>query len=73
MSGNTKDKIAVRNNAGKTIPAASAPMAKAYANATVLEKMENLDATFRHRKCDETSSRFLFLNIKGNDKSYQTP
>ena len=73
MSGNTKDKIAVRNNAGKKTPAATAPMANAYANATVLEKIENLAATFRHRKCNETSSRFLFLNIKGNDKSYQTP
>nr|VDC94340.1 unnamed protein product [Brassica oleracea] len=50
MSGNTKDKIAVRNNAGKTAPAATAPMANAYANATVLEKIENLAATFRHRK-----------------------
>ncbi|KAF3555422.1 hypothetical protein F2Q69_00013574 [Brassica cretica] len=73
MSGNTKDKIAVRNNAGKTTPAATAPMANVYANATVLEKIENLAATFRHRKCSETSSQFLFLNIKGNDKSYQTP
>ncbi|KAL0660734.1 hypothetical protein Bca4012_097571 [Brassica carinata] len=50
MSGNMKDKIAVRNNAGKTSPAATAPMANAYANATVLEKIENLAATFRHRK-----------------------
>ena len=73
MSGNTKEKIAVRNNTGKTTPAATAPMANAYVNATVLEKIENLAATFRHRKCNETSSRFLFLNIKGNDKSYQTP
>ncbi|KAF3565346.1 hypothetical protein DY000_02014323 [Brassica cretica] len=64
MSGNKKDKIAVRNNAGKTTPAATAPMANAYANATVLEKFENLAATFRHRKYNETSSRFLFLNIK---------
>ncbi|KAF2565237.1 hypothetical protein F2Q68_00025685 [Brassica cretica] len=73
MSGNTKEKIAVRNNAGKKTPAATPPMANAYANATVLEKIENLAATFRHRKCNETISRFLFLNIKGNDKSYQTP
>ncbi|KAF2561833.1 hypothetical protein F2Q70_00016932 [Brassica cretica] len=73
MSGNTKDKIAVRNNAGKTNPATTSPMANAYANAIVLEKIENLAATFRHRKCNETSSRFLFLNIKGNNKSYQTP
>ncbi|KAF3537992.1 hypothetical protein F2Q69_00019637 [Brassica cretica] len=70
MSGNTKEKIAVRN---KETPVATAPMANAYANATVLEKIENLDATFRHRKCNETSLRFLFLNIKGNNKSYQTP
>ncbi|KAF2610519.1 hypothetical protein F2Q70_00012329 [Brassica cretica] len=73
MSANTKEKIAVRNNDGKTTPAATAPMANAYANATVLEKIENFAATFRHRKCNETSSRFLFLNIKENDKSYQTP
>ena len=72
MYGNTKEKIAVRNNAGKKTPAATALMANAYANATVLEKIENLAATFRHRKCNETSSRFLLLNIKGNDKSYQT-
>ncbi|KAL0667955.1 hypothetical protein Bca4012_030659 [Brassica carinata] len=38
MSGNLKDKIAVRNNAGKTTPAATAPMANAYANATVPKK-----------------------------------
>ncbi|KAF3509064.1 hypothetical protein F2Q69_00005484 [Brassica cretica] len=56
MSRNTKEKIAVRNNAGKKTPAATAPMANAYANATVLEKIENLAATFRHRKCNETSS-----------------
>ncbi|KAF2610520.1 hypothetical protein F2Q70_00012328 [Brassica cretica] len=73
MSGNTKDKITVRNNPGKTTPAATAPMANTYTNATVLEKIENLAPTFRHRKCNETSSRFIFLNIKGNDKSYQTP
>ena len=62
MSQNTKDKIAVRNNAGKTTPAAIAPMANAYTNTTVLEKFENLAVTFRHRKCNETSSRFLRLN-----------
>ncbi|KAF3560579.1 hypothetical protein DY000_02015114 [Brassica cretica] len=73
MYGNTKDKIAFRKNAGKTTPAATAPMANAYANATVLEKIENLAATFRHRKCNEKSSRFLFINIKENDKSYPTP
>ncbi|KAF3560615.1 hypothetical protein DY000_02016001 [Brassica cretica] len=73
MSRNTEKKIAVCNNAGKTTPAATAPMANAYANATILEKIKNLAATFRHKKCNKTSSRFLFLNIKGNDKSYQTP
>ncbi|KAF2530700.1 hypothetical protein F2Q70_00029287 [Brassica cretica] len=49
------NKIAVRNNAGKTTPATTTPMANAYANATVLEKIENLDATFRHKKCNETN------------------
>ncbi|KAF3608360.1 hypothetical protein DY000_02049973 [Brassica cretica] len=73
MFGNTKEKIAVRNNAGKKTPAATPPMANAYANATVLEKIKNLAATFHHWTCNETISRFLFLNIKGNDKSYQTP
>ncbi|KAF2538397.1 hypothetical protein F2Q68_00021622 [Brassica cretica] len=73
MSGLTKDKIVVRNNTGKTTPAATAPMANAYANATVLEKIKNLAATFRHRKCNETSSQFLFLNINENYKFYQTP
>ena len=46
MSGNKKDKITVRNNAGKTIPADSAPMANAYANATVLEKIEKPSRDF---------------------------
>ncbi|KAF3534252.1 hypothetical protein DY000_02041660 [Brassica cretica] len=73
MSRNTKDKILDHNNAGKTTPAATAPMANPYANATILEKIENLIATFRHTKSNETSSRFLSLNIKGNDKFYQTP
>ncbi|KAF3603325.1 hypothetical protein F2Q69_00035258 [Brassica cretica] len=56
MSGNMKVKIAVRNNAGKKTPAATAPMANAYANATVLEKIENVAVTFRHRTCNETIS-----------------
>ncbi|KAF3489356.1 hypothetical protein F2Q69_00054605 [Brassica cretica] len=73
MFGNTKEKIAVRNNAGKKTPAATASMGNAYANATILEKIENLATIFRHRKCNETSSQFLFLSIKRNDKSYQTP
>ena len=46
-------------------------MANAYTKATVLEKIENLAATFRHRKCYETNSQFLCLNRKGNDKLYQ--
>ncbi|KAF3498986.1 hypothetical protein DY000_02053896 [Brassica cretica] len=73
MSGNTKDKITGHNNAGKTTPAATAPMANAFANATVLEKIENVVATFRHSKSNEKGSQFLCLNIKGNDKFYQTP
>ena len=73
MSGNTKDKILVRNNAGKTTPAATAPMANAYANAVVLEKLDNVAVTFHHRKCNRTSLRFLCLNVKGNNKFYQTP
>ncbi|KAF3498856.1 hypothetical protein DY000_02053216 [Brassica cretica] len=72
MSGNTKEKIALHKNAGKTTSAATAPMANAYANATVLEKIKNLVATFRHIKSNKTSSRVLSLNIKGNDKFYQT-
>ncbi|KAF2561898.1 hypothetical protein F2Q70_00018558 [Brassica cretica] len=52
MSGNTKDKIAVRNNAGKTTPAATAPMANDYANAIVPKKKieKNLAATFRQQE-----------------------
>ncbi|KAL0836321.1 hypothetical protein Bca101_088210 [Brassica carinata] len=73
MSGNTKDKITVRNNAGKTTPAETSPMANTYANPVLLEKIENLASTFRHRKCYETSSRFLCLNRKENDKFYQSP
>ncbi|KAF3518821.1 hypothetical protein DY000_02060175 [Brassica cretica] len=38
MSGNTKDKTVVCNNAGKTTPAATALMANPYANATGPEK-----------------------------------
>ncbi|KAF2590720.1 hypothetical protein F2Q70_00038698 [Brassica cretica] len=73
MSGNTKDKIVVRNNAGKTTQEVTAPMANTYANPVVLEQIKNAAATFRHRKCYETSSRFLCLIIKGDDKFYQTP
>ncbi|WZZ00156.1 hypothetical protein YC2023_072484 [Brassica napus] len=61
MSGYMKDKLA----------ALTAPMANAYANDVVFNKIENLVATFRHRKSTKTSSRFLPVNTKGNDKSYQ--
>ncbi|KAL0749396.1 hypothetical protein Bca101_031399 [Brassica carinata] len=73
MSGKTREKIAVRNNAGKTTPVATAPIANSFGNATILEKIENLVAIFRHMKSNETSSRFLSLNIKENDKFDQTP
>ncbi|WZY87011.1 hypothetical protein YC2023_033395 [Brassica napus] len=63
MSGYMKDKLA----------ALTAPMANAYANAVVFNKIENLVATFRHRKSTKTSSRFLHVNTKGYDKSYQNP
>ncbi|WZY77825.1 hypothetical protein YC2023_024209 [Brassica napus] len=49
MSGYMKDKLA----------ALTAPMANAYANAVVFNKIENLVATFRHRRSTKTSSRFL--------------
>ena len=73
MSGNMKEKVAVCVNDGKTTPAATVPTANAYANATVLEQIKNLAAAFRHRKSTKTSSQFLYLNRKGNDKIYQTP
>ncbi|WZY89539.1 hypothetical protein YC2023_046274 [Brassica napus] len=63
MFGYMKDKLA----------ALTAPMANAYANAVVFNKIENLVATFRHRKSTKTSSLFLPVNKKGNDKSYQNP
>ncbi|KAF3565026.1 hypothetical protein DY000_02016666 [Brassica cretica] len=52
MSGNTKDKTAVRNNAGKTTPAATAHIANDYANAIVPKKKskKNLAATFRQQE-----------------------
>ncbi|KAF2603931.1 hypothetical protein F2Q70_00026369 [Brassica cretica] len=52
MSGNRKDKIAVRNNAGKTTPAATAHMANDYANAIVPKKKskKKLAATFRQQE-----------------------
>ncbi|KAL0796043.1 hypothetical protein Bca101_067420 [Brassica carinata] len=73
MSGNMKEKVAVCVNDGKTTPAATVPTANAYANATVLEQIKKLAAAFRHRKSTKTSSQFLYLNRKGNDKIYQTP
>ena len=73
MYGNMKDKLAAHNNAGKTSPAVTAPMANAYVNTTFFEEIENLVATFHHRKSNKTSSRFTYLNRKGNDKFYQTP
>ena len=69
-----KYEIAVRNNADKKTSAATAPMANAYANATVLEKIEKTKPRhFANRKCYETSLRFLYLNKKENDKFYQIP
>ncbi|KAF3592462.1 hypothetical protein DY000_02021086 [Brassica cretica] len=51
MSGNTKEKIAVRNNAGKTTPAATTPMANAYAKAIVPKKnRKNLATNFRQQE-----------------------
>uniref|UniRef100_A0A0D3CF11 DUF4283 domain-containing protein n=1 Tax=Brassica oleracea var. oleracea TaxID=109376 RepID=A0A0D3CF11_BRAOL len=41
QSGNKKYKIAVRNNADKTTPAATAPMANAYANTIVPKKKKS--------------------------------
>ncbi|KAG5388546.1 hypothetical protein IGI04_030087 [Brassica rapa subsp. trilocularis] len=61
MSGYIKDKLA----------ALTAPMVNAYANAVLFNKIENLVATFRHKKSTKTSSRFLPVNTKENDKSYQ--
>ncbi|KAF3535154.1 hypothetical protein F2Q69_00021837 [Brassica cretica] len=62
MSGYMKDNIAEL----------TAPMANAYGNAVVFNKIENLVATFRHKKSTKTSSRFLPLNTKGNNKIYPT-
>ncbi|KAF3504019.1 hypothetical protein F2Q69_00042247 [Brassica cretica] len=68
MSGNTKDRVAVRNNTGKTTSAATAPTANAYANATVLEKIENLVATYRHGKRTKTMS-YEFRNALDSSSS----
>ncbi|KAF3579634.1 hypothetical protein DY000_02030011 [Brassica cretica] len=63
MSGYMKDKLA----------ALTAPVANTYGNALVFNKIENLVATFRHRKSTKTNSRFLPLNTKGNNKIYPAP
>ncbi|KAF3496600.1 hypothetical protein DY000_02052438 [Brassica cretica] len=63
MSGYMKDKLA----------ALIAPMANAYGNAVVFNKIKNLVVTFRHRKSTKTSSRFLPVNTKGKNKIYPTP
>ncbi|KAF3560487.1 hypothetical protein F2Q69_00012889 [Brassica cretica] len=60
MSGNSKDKIAVCNNAGKTTPAATAPVANAYANATVLEKIETLPRLFSTGSAMKRARDFSF-------------
>ncbi|KAL0713450.1 hypothetical protein Bca4012_020428 [Brassica carinata] len=73
MFGNMKDEVAGRINVSKTISAVTAPLANAWANAAGLEKIKNLVAAFRHRKSTQTSSQFLYLNRKGNDKICQTP
>ncbi|KAF2571500.1 hypothetical protein F2Q70_00002820 [Brassica cretica] len=44
-----KDKLAGRKHTGKTTPAAIAPIGNAHADAALLEKIENLVTTFRHR------------------------
>lgn len=68
-----KDKIGVPNNAGKTTPEETAPMAYACTNATVFKEIENLASTTRPRKGTKTSSKFFCQNRKVNDKIYQTP
>ncbi|KAF2575465.1 hypothetical protein F2Q70_00003951 [Brassica cretica] len=56
MSGNMKDKVA----------ALTAPMANAYANDVVLDKIKNLVATICHGKITKTISLVLCLNRKDN-------
>ena len=68
-----KNKLAARKHTGKTTPAATAPMANAYANAAELEKTKNLVANFRQWKSTKLRSQFLCINIKGNNNNYQTP
>ncbi|KAF3513287.1 hypothetical protein F2Q69_00006007 [Brassica cretica] len=52
MSGYMKDKLA----------ALTSPMANAYRNSVVFNKIENLVATFFHRKSTKTSSK---INLTG--------
>ncbi|WZZ04493.1 hypothetical protein YC2023_090414 [Brassica napus] len=63
MFGYMKDKLA----------ALTAPMANAYANAVVFNKIENLVATFRHRKSTKTSSKNLFPWTNLHDTSVIIP
>ncbi|KAF3534324.1 hypothetical protein DY000_02039537 [Brassica cretica] len=60
VSGNTKDKIAVRNNAGKTTPAATVPMANAYANAKFLRKSKTLPRLFATGSAMKRARDFSF-------------
>ncbi|WZZ27225.1 hypothetical protein YC2023_010626 [Brassica napus] len=55
------------------LAALTAPMANSYGNPVVFNKIENLVATFCHRRSTKMSSRFLPLNTKGNNKIYPTP
>ncbi|KAF3537996.1 hypothetical protein F2Q69_00019633 [Brassica cretica] len=63
MSGNTKEKIAVRNNASKKTPAATAPMANAYANATKTPRLiaeneaQQIDYTARSLRSDRARTQ----------------
>ncbi|KAG5388438.1 hypothetical protein IGI04_029979 [Brassica rapa subsp. trilocularis] len=46
---------------------------KCQVSADKYGSFEDNFVTFRHRKSTKTSSRFLPVNTKGNDKSYQNP
>ncbi|KAF3590007.1 hypothetical protein F2Q69_00031604 [Brassica cretica] len=56
MYGNMKDKIAVRNNTGKTTPATTAPMANAYANA-IKKEAQQIDYTDRSLRSDRALAK----------------
>ncbi|KAF2533743.1 hypothetical protein F2Q70_00029219 [Brassica cretica] len=60
VSGNTKDKIAVRNNARKTTPAATVPMANAYANAKFLRKSKTVPRLFATGSAMKRARDFSF-------------